>query len=86
MTEICVEIQRFSKKMQSKIDKHPERDSLKRGWYDLEYNFLLHRLKDKVTELEDVLNSEKAYEESPEKCADIANFAMMISDKFTTMY
>jgi len=95
--KICYEITRFTEHMQSKLDlnKHKEcavmnPDNKGRGWHHCDEEWLFERLKQEVTELEEAFNSPDTaklsyIENIVKECADVANFAMMIADNFTTL-
>ncbi len=56
-----------------------------RDWQKCDVMWLLSRLKEEVEELEEALESKNSLEEAPDECADVANFAMMISDNLTSL-
>lgn len=75
---------RFSR-IQERILKNNDH---KNGWKNLSLKWLLHRLKQEVKELEksiDKITKDTAPDIDAE-CADVANFAMMISDNFNDLH
>lgn len=56
----------------------------KGGWKKLSLKWLLRRLKTEVMELERAINkiTKDTAPDIDSECADVANFAMMISDNF----
>lgn len=71
-------ILRFAIEMQNELD----RNNHKSGWHGLSPKWLIHRMKQEVAELEKAVKKEKPREEIQSECADVANFAMMLSNNF----
>jgi len=80
--DIRFHIRQFSTEMEDKMRKHDE-DKGTHGWVDMDPRMLLEKLMGEVLELSDELidytNSSK-YINIIDKCADVANYAMMIAD------
>ena len=80
--KIRTKVVNFAKTMEKKLRKNDH----KGGWRECTFDYLFSSLKVETEELsafiqKDLLNSTpNTYKEIREKCADIANFAMMISD------
>lgn len=87
------ELKWFSKNMEQKLKEN----DYKGGWDDVTVNFLLERLDCEFKELQNIINefisdTGRSVEDGlllpiyPQdivrECADVANFAMMIADKF----
>lgn len=72
---LSVEVIAFAKRMQAKMDKHPERGD---SWKNENFGYLFGRLRKEMTELDMAEMSDL-----PDECADVANFAMMIAYKAT---
>lgn len=78
----------FSGKMEQKLKANTH----KGGWGESELGWLFVRLKEEVEELHNAINDRviptpffgvsHTEEEIIQECADVANFAMMIADKF----
>ncbi len=98
MKKISTEVGRFAERMQYKLDlnKHKEcnimnPDDRGRGWYHCEYDYLLWRLREETKELQIALDlletnsTPETLQAAANECADVANFAMMIFDKLTTL-
>jgi len=72
----------FPKEMKGELMKHLDRP----GWKKSNFNFLFKRLCDEVLELDEALFAKdqairkKNYKQIIRKCANAANFAMMIAD------
>lgn len=70
-------VDRFGKHMKSRL--HANRS--KGGWKGYSTRYLVTRLKEEVTELENALDATPRYKDHITKeAADVANFAMMIAD------
>jgi DNA-binding transcriptional regulator GbsR (MarR family) len=54
----------------------------KGGWWDCDISYLLKRLKEEVAELEQEVTSRGATTDVIKESADVANFAMMVSDLY----
>lgn len=67
----------FATKMEAKLAKNDH----KRGWAGCELQYLSMRLTQERKELTDAIKS-KDKQRIIDECADIANFALMIADKF----
>lgn len=71
----------FAGEMESKLKVNDH----KGGWYSCNLNYLSKRLTQERKELYDAIKSDDK-ERVISECADIANFAMMIADKFKNNY
>jgi glutathionyl-hydroquinone reductase len=67
----------FSKQMERKLKKNDH----KGGWRNCELQYLSMRLTQERKELTEAIAS-KDFQKIIDECADIANFAMMIADRF----
>lgn len=74
-----IEVDNFADIMEIKLNKNDH----KTGWKSCSNTYLLTRLKNEVTELENALINGKGVTIVKE-AADVANFAMMIADNNTT--
>ncbi len=68
----------FADWMESKLRKN----DYKGGWSECDGITLLAQLGEEFDELESAIMSNKPRHEIVEECADIANFAMMISENY----
>lgn len=89
--EISKPVLEFAKLMQYKLDKNEFKDceimnlgSKGRTWHQCSIDWLLTRLYDELVELNDAVNEKKSSDEVQKECADVANFAMMISDNLNS--
>ena len=71
----------FSEQMEAKLAKNDH----KGGWGNCELQYLSKRLTDERKELYEAIKS-KDSEKIIAECADIANFALMIADRFGNNY
>lgn len=67
----------FAERMEAKLAKNDH----KGGWNNCELQYLSMRLKQERKELTEAIKSKDA-QRIIDECADIANFAMMIADRF----
>jgi len=80
--DIRFHIMQFSTEMENKMRKH-DKDKGTHGWVDMNPKMLLEKLMGEVLELSDELieyPDTTRYSNIIDECADIANYAMMISD------
>lgn len=80
--DIRFHIRQFSTDMENKMRKHDE-DKGTHGWVSMDPKILLEKLMGEVLELSDeMIDYPKTtkYDKIMEECADIANYAMMISN------
>ena len=75
VSEIGLSLTRFTKIMNSKLMENID----KGGWKECPISYLMHRLEQEVIELKESLLDQDEEDVSNE-AADVANFAMMISD------
>jgi len=54
----------------------------KGGWLTCSFEYLLERLREEVDELDTALNGYDLDDDPVIEAADVANFAMMIADKY----
>lgn len=82
------EVEWFADQMEKKLSQNDH----KGGWQNCDFKYLLKRLKEEQTEVEDALKLRGTTffgtvlkdKEIIDECADVANFAMMIADKLRT--
>ena len=74
------EVLEFAQDMQKKLNEN----SHKGGWGNCLFIYLLNRLEEEVAELRDAMVSNQKREVVIAECADVANFAMMITDRART--
>jgi NTP pyrophosphatase (non-canonical NTP hydrolase) len=72
-------IKRFNTHMLQKLLDN----DYKGTWEKSTYNYLINRLIDEVEELIELIDKKERIVKITNECADIANFAMMISDNYT---
>jgi hypothetical protein len=71
------EVLRFSKIMEEKLSENDNKD----GWDNCTNQYLFSLLLHEVAELSELIFNDRVWpEELRRECADVANFAMMISD------
>lgn len=75
------EVQMFAEDMERKLEAN---DDKKGGWDDCEVGWLLRRLGHEVGELRRALKKRKPWRTVAGEAADVANFAMMISQNYQT--
>lgn len=74
----------FARKMEAKLSTAKNRGKGNReGWVSCSVQFLSDRLDDEVYELSLAIAAGLPPEEVVSECCDVANFAMMLSDKIT---
>ena len=83
MTKPHRAVQAFAKEMEHKLALNTH----KGGWDGLTFQYLMYRLEKEVRELWKVYDDPEEWiggdpRHITEECADIANFAMMIADKY----
>ena len=71
------EVRRFSEVMERRLREN----DYKGGWKDCDYSYLTRRLQEEIDELHIAVQC-KSLDLIPKEAADVANFAMMIADKF----
>ena len=69
----------FALVMQEKLDDNAD----KGGWEDTSFGYLLERLEEEIEELKNAIKEKSSAFDISRECADVANFAMMISDNIT---
>lgn len=78
ITGIRVPVLRFALEMERKLKLNDH----KGGWEDCPNDYLLKRIDEELVELKTVVESKKSRRRVINECADVANFAMMISDNY----
>jgi len=73
---------KFAERMEAKLSMNRHKGD-RGGWLAASPEVLLHRLKQELKEMEDAFWKGDA-EATANECADVANFAMMIADWFTS--
>lgn len=68
----------FRFEMERKLIKNND----KGGWDKCSFEYLLLRLKEEVTEIEEAIKLERPIFSVIEECADVANFSLMIADNY----
>ena|SRR3990167_5075006 len=85
LTGIRVEILKFAVNMERKLRENDH----KGGWKECDFEYLRARLQDEVQEMEEMfvkyskVMRPNMKNKLKRECADVANFAMMISDKLS---
>lgn len=77
--EIRKPVENFARAMENKLRKNNH----KQHWSECSTDYLLHRLRGEVMELEEAIFEGKSYEEIKDECTDVANFAMFIYDNLS---
>lgn len=79
--EIRFHIMQFSTVMEDRMRKH-DKEKGTHGWVDMNPKDLLEKMMGKVLDLSDLLMNypEMDHEKIISKCADTANYSMMIAD------
>jgi NTP pyrophosphatase (non-canonical NTP hydrolase) len=72
-------VQKFSSRMEAKLAKNRHKGD-RAGWLRLNPEILLKLLKGEVRELTQAIEKNHPKDAVVSECADVANFAMMISD------
>jgi len=75
--DVRQEIARFAGIMEKKMRAHD--DDRGYDWKGEDWSYLIERMREEITELEEALSSSD-HQSISEEAADVANFAMMISD------
>lgn len=70
---------KFALKMQEELDNNAH----KSGWDNLSAQWCINRIRQETMELENAIKHKKSVEQIQSECADIANFAMFISDNLS---
>jgi len=68
----------FATVMQGKLDDNKH----KGGWSKCSQSYLVRRLDEEVTEIKHAIGENYDTEDIIKECADVANFAMMIADRY----
>ncbi len=68
----------FAFRMQEKLDINEH----KGHWQNYSFEFLIKRLKEELEEVEQAISKNKSERCVIDKCADVANFMMMIADNY----
>lgn len=76
ITGIREEVIKFALEMEKKLQAN---DS-KGGWDKCEYDWLLQRVDEEITELKHSIRVDGSDRKIIRECADVANFVMMIAD------
>lgn len=66
----------FARAMDNELDENDH----KTGWARLSLQWLINRIKQETSELENAIKNNKPKSVILSECADVANFAMMIFD------
>lgn len=79
-------VRRFAHIQNVVLNKSKNRS--KGGWKDCSFDYLIKRLKEEVKELESSIKkiTKDTAPDIDSECADVANFAMMISDNFNRLH
>ncbi len=70
------ELTQFSQAMEKELRLNDDKDH----WINFSHGHMLRRLKQEVRELDRALKAGESVERVLSECADVANFAMMVSD------
>jgi NTP pyrophosphatase (non-canonical NTP hydrolase) len=76
-----ISVDRFANAMRKELDAN----SHKRGWEECEVGYLRTRLHQEVAELMRAIDGSESPERVLSECADVANFAMMISERYAAL-
>lgn len=74
--EMRKQLREFAEKMEVNLKEN----DYKGGWEKCDYDYLLRRIKEELSELEEALVNNRTAENIETEAADVANFAMMIAD------